>query len=173
MIPRRAPESTLLAALMLLVPLCVQALPEDAEQPMNVDYLRLDIFLNEGVQVYTGSREEPACITQGSLKICGVEIRVEQGDDGELKQVTATGTPARFQQQPAANQELVHASGATLVFDNTAQVVTADGDAELSQKGIVFSHQHIEYDIDSGHVSANGAEGERGQVSVPPTPASN
>lgn len=173
MIPRRAPESTLLAALMLLVPLCVQALPEDAEQPMNVEYLSFDIFLNEGLQVYTGSRDEPACITQGSLKICGIEIRVEQGEEGELKQVTATGSPARFQQQPAANQELIHASAAKLVFDNIAQVVTADGDAELSQKGIVFKHQHIEYDIDANQMSGTGAEGEQGQVTVPPPPARN
>jgi lipopolysaccharide export system protein LptA len=170
MTPRRAPElyrNWLVTLVALLVPAATAyALPEDAEQPIEVDADRTEVFLNDGLFVYTGSQEAPACITQGTMKICGVEIRLERADNGELRQVTATGSPARFQQQLEADQELVHASGARLVFDNVAQLVTADGDAELSQSGDVINHQHIEYDIEARHYSASGADGERGSMRV-------
>jgi lipopolysaccharide export system protein LptA len=166
MTPLRAPElyRALLATCVALMPVGAYALPEDAEQPIDVDADRTEMFLNEGLIVYTGAQNAPACITQGTLKICGGEIRLRRADNGDLEEVTATGTPARFQQQPAADQELMQASGAKLVFDNVAQLITADGDAEFSQSGNVINHQHIEYDIEARHASASGADGERGTM---------
>lgn len=172
MIPPRVPElSRALFALhvALLLPRAAHALPEDANQPIDVDAATTELFLDEGLVVYTGSREAPACIKQGTLQICGGEIRLERAENGDLRQVTATGSPARFQQQPAANQGLVHASGAKLVFDSVAQLITADGDAEFSQSGNVLTHQHIEYDIETRHASASGDDGERGSMRIDST----
>lgn len=167
---RRAPEFvlTLSFAAMLASPAAI-ALPEDAQQEIEVDSEGAELFLDEGLIIYTGSATEPACITQGTLKICGAEIRLERaaGDEGGLQKVTATGTPATFQQQPAADQQLAHAQGRTLVFDNVARLVTADGDARFSQAGTVMTHQHIEYNLDTRHASASSS-GAMGQMRLPP-----
>jgi lipopolysaccharide export system protein LptA len=156
-----------------LLPSCALALPEDANQPVTADYNRIDLYMDQGLIVYTGSPEQPTCINQGTLQICGAEIRVEQTEDGSLKMVTATGSPARYQQQPAADQELVHLSGETLVFDNLAQLLTADENAEFSQAGKVATHQHIEYNITTGHAAANGSTEERGRMFLPPAAPGN
>ncbi len=156
-----------------LLPVCAFALPEDAQQEISADYSSIDVFMDQGLFVYTGSAEKPTCITQGTLKICGAEIRLERAEDGSLRKVTATGSPARFQQQPAADQELVHASGQTLVFDNVAQLVTADEDAEFSQAGNVLTHQHIEYNIATRRYSASGTTDEPGHMIIPPRATGN
>ncbi|MGV3592605.1 MAG: lipopolysaccharide transport periplasmic protein LptA [Gammaproteobacteria bacterium] len=159
---------TLSFAAMLASPVAI-ALPEDAQQEIEVDSEGAELFLDEGLIIYTGSATEPACITQGTLKICGAEIRLERapGDEGGLQKVTATGTPATFQQQPAADQELAHAQGRTLVFDNVTRLVTADGDARFSQAGTVLTHQHIEYNLDTRRASASSS-GAMGQMRLPP-----
>lgn len=170
MIQRHTPELlTLLLLGAALAPIGARALPEDAEQEIEVDSESAELFLDEGLIVYSGSESEPACITQGTLKICGIEIRLERapGDEGGLQKVTATGMPATFQQQPAADQELAHAQGRTLVFDNVARLVTADGDARFSQAGMVLTHQHIEYNLDTRDASASSS-GARGQMRLPP-----
>jgi lipopolysaccharide export system protein LptA len=156
-----------------LLPSCALALPEDANQEVTADYTSLDLFIDQGLFVYTGSPDQPTCINQGTLQICGAEIRVEQTEDGGLKKVTATGSPARYQQQPTVDQELVHLSGETLVFDNLAQLLTADENAEFSQAGNVLTHQHIEYNITTGHAAANGSTGERGSMVLPPAVPGN
>jgi lipopolysaccharide export system protein LptA len=164
-------RTTLVLLASLLLPACAFALPEDASKKVDVDFTNIDLFLDQGLVVYTGSTDKPACATQGSVRICGTEIRLENAEDGSLKKVTATGSPARFQQQPAADQELVHASGETLVYDNVAQLVTADENAEFSQAGYALSHQHIEYDISTRRASSSG-DGQ-GRMTVTPAESGN
>jgi lipopolysaccharide transport protein LptA len=141
------------------------------EQEVLSDFEFIELFPNEGLTILKGAADKPACIDQGTMRICGNEIRLEQADDGSLKKVTATGAPVRFQQQVEADQELSYLSGQVLVFDNTGQLLTVDGDAEFSQAGNVLTHDHIEYDLESGRVSANSSnDGERGQMMVSPQP---
>jgi lipopolysaccharide export system protein LptA len=170
MTPQRSPDlhrALFVTLAALLLPVCASALPEDAEQKIDVAYDTTELFLDEGLVVYTGSAGKPACINQGTLQICGNEIRLERAEDGSLNRVTATGMPARYQQQPAADKELVHASGNTLIFDNVAQLVTADGAAEFSQAGNVITSQHIEYDL-KGRVAraAKSTNGEQGTMTI-------
>jgi lipopolysaccharide export system protein LptA len=171
MIPRRIPE--LIALLVAAVlPISVTALPDDDEQEIVSDLSDIEMDLNQGLTIFKGIADQPTCITQGTMKICGNEIRLERGQDGGLKKVTATGTPVRYQQQPEADKELAHLSGLTLVFDNVAQLLTVDGEAEFSHEGYTLTHQHIEYDLESGHVaSSGGAAGGQGQLRIKPQSA--
>jgi lipopolysaccharide export system protein LptA len=146
------------------------ALPEDASQPIDVDAESYEGLLDEGLSIFHGTAENPATITQGTMVISGTEIRIER-HEGVLQKVTATGTPARYQQQPAADQELVHASGLSLVFDNAAQLLTIDEQAELIQAGDTFNSHHIEYDMQARRVNASGSpDGERVRLTIPPRP---
>lgn len=173
MLHLRVPDTlrfTLLAASMLAAA-CTLALPEDAQQDILVDAAATDAYLDEGLIVYTGSADAAACITQGTLKICGGEIRIERGrgENRGLQKVTATGTPATYQQQLEADQGITYASGLTLVFDNVARLVIADGEAKLTQAGTVLTHEHVEYNLDTHVAHASGKDGVQGRMVSPGT----
>lgn len=175
MTPHRFNELRLTALLLTVwLPAGALALPEDAAQEVVSDYSDIELFPDQGLIVFLGASDKPACITQGSLVICGNEIRLERMDDGSLKKVTTTGSPARFQQQPAADKDVVHASGLTLVFDYAAQLVTINGNAEFTQDGIVLTHQHFEYNLETGNASADGGTtGQPGRMIIPPPANAN
>ncbi len=164
-----------LLALALTLPVCAHALPEDDAQTANSeDFLSLDLNLNEGEWVQTAHPGRPTCLTQGSRKICGARIRIQRNEDGTLKRVTATGTPANFQQQPEADAAVVHFSGRTLIFDQDTQLVTVDGDAHFEQGTTNMRHVHFEYHLDTGDISADAAGTDAsGQMSFTPDATGN
>ena len=85
------------------LPAWSNALPEDdAQEIVSNDYASIELALDEGELVQIAHADRPTCITQGSRVICGAEIRLLRAEDGSLRKVTATGTPARFEQKPAA-----------------------------------------------------------------------
>lgn len=153
-----------------LFPALAWGLPEDREQEFVIDFSRSETFLDRGLTLFYGTPAQPAVATQGSLRIEGQEIRVER-DGEELLMITAFGNPARFQQQPAADQAVVHASGRSIVFDNRARFLTVDDEATLSQEGTgSLSGQHIEYELDAGKFSADNGNGEgQVQMRIPPS----
>lgn len=134
-------------------------LPDDQNQQIDIEALSSEINLNQGLYIYRGTDAEPARITQGSMQISGTEIRIERPPGGVLNKVTATGTPARFQQQPEVDQAVVHASGHTLDYDNGERMLNIDGEAELNQEGNVITAQHIDYNLDSRNANATGSGG--------------
>ena len=92
------------------------------------------------------------------MEIFGTEIRIEYKDD-MLKRVIATGAPARFQQQPAADQAVIHASGQTLDYDNSRRMLNVDVEAEFNQAGNVLSGHHIDYNLDTRNANATSIDG--------------
>jgi lipopolysaccharide export system protein LptA len=139
----------------------VFALPEDAQQPLVVETPdgNAEMLLNAGLVIYRGTANSPVKVTQGSLLITGTEIRLQSNQDGALQSVSATGNPARFQQQPAANQAIVHISGNQIHFDNVAQTLTIDAAAEFSQGASNMRANHIDYDIKTRHINATSQPG--------------
>lgn len=156
---------------LLLAASGARALPEDAAQQIDVDANSSEIDLDLGLVIYRGSNETPVRVSQGSMLITGTEIHMELRD-GVLVRATAIGNPAHFQQQPEADKAIVYVSGQTLMFDNSAQLLTADVDAEFIQAGYTVKSNHIDYDIEAGRANAGGTDGERVQMTLPPrTPA--
>lgn len=159
-----------LPGLCLLLASAVQALPEDAQQPIEFDWQTNEFGLDEGRMILYGTDAEPASIRQGTMQISGTEIHVEL--DGEtITKVTTTGNPGRFQQQMEAGQEPLQASGQTLVFDNAAQLLTIDGNVEVMHLGTRTQVHHFEYEFATGRFRSSAPEGERGRMVVqPPEP---
>jgi lipopolysaccharide transport protein LptA len=127
----------------------IRALPDDSTKPIATEAANSEFMFDEGVEVHYGTAEQPASISQGSMIISGQEIRIER-KGGTLIRVTATGSPAHSQQQPAADQDIVYIRGNTLVFDNASRTFSADGDVELLQAGDTIVGNHIDYYIDTG-----------------------
>ncbi len=97
---------------------------------------------------------QPAEITQGSLRLSGLEITIERVQ-GVIQQVTATGSPASFQQQPAIDQAIVYANGERIMFNNTNQTITIEGEASFSQEGTIdTTAARIDYDITNRKLDA-------------------
>jgi lipopolysaccharide transport protein LptA len=141
---------TILAALaLIMVSGRLSALPDDASKPITTEAANSEFMFDEGVEIHYGTDEQPARISQGSMVISGREIRIER-KGGVLIRVTATGNPARSEQQPAADQDIVYIRGNTLVFDNASRIFSADGDVELLQAGDTIVGNHIDYYIDTG-----------------------
>jgi len=124
------------------------ALPGDIEQDMITTCpARSESFLDQGLEICRGTSDEPAQISQGSLKLSGLEFRIER-EQGFIRMITATGSPATFQQQPELDQAIAYASGATIIFNNETQVIIIQGDAAFSQEGTIdTTAERIEYDI--------------------------
>ena len=146
----------------------VLALPEDAEQPIHAVYDNSELLLDEGIQVLYGSTGSPAEITQGTLKITGREITIER-HDGEVRKVTVEGTPARYQQKPSADQDIVTAEGLNIVLDYDSQHLLAQGQVKFVQAGSEWSGCQIDYYIETRRVSTPRCEdGEQAQAILPP-----
>ncbi len=164
MIPERFRKAALtLLALTAVLPSCALALPDDDSQQIHSgDFASTEVSLDTGEFVQKAHPGKLTCLTQGSRVICGAEIRFERGKNGGLRKVTATGTPASFQVQPEADQEVAHFSGRTLVFDNEARILTIDGDAEYSQGSTGMTHEHLEYHLDPPRLVATPGSGDEG-----------
>ena len=144
------------------------ALPEDANQPIIGSYDNSMLLLDEGKQIYYGSAGSPAEINQGTLNISGQEITIERVD-GEVKKITVTGSPARYQQQPAIDQAMVIAEGATIILDYDEQQLSADGEVKFTQGSDVWSGCHIDYYIESKRLTTPLCEdGERANAIISP-----
>ncbi len=131
---------------------CALALPEDAQQPVDVKYDNSLLLLDEGKEVYYGSPESPAEIIQGTLKVTGQEITVER-IDGEISRVTLQGNPAHYQQQPAVDQALVMAEGETIILDYDAQHLQAIGSVSFSQGADQWTGCQVDYYLETRRLS--------------------
>lgn len=124
------------------------ALPDDLNQDMITSCpARSESFLDQGLEICRGTTNEPAEINQGSLKLSGLEIRIER-EQGNISTITVSGSPAEFQQQPEIDQAIVYASGSSIILNNESQMITIQGNAAFSQEGTIdTTAERIEYDI--------------------------
>lgn len=156
----------LLALLLLLVvPLQLQALEGDREQPMHLEADSLSIDERSGVVLYEGNVE----ITQGSLKLWADRLWIHRRE-GKTEKIIGEGAPVRFRQLldkqggevrgEAMRVEIIVESDELLMIDN----------ALLEQGGDSFRNDRIIYNRSKAMVRAGtSAQGkQRVQVVIEP-----
>ena len=153
----------MLCVALLLTP-AVRALPEDADQPIHIQAERAELDQNAGKVVYRGSVEAQ----QGTMRVTADEMTVEY-EDQKVVRITATGTPARYQQQLESDQGEVRARARTIVYHTREERVHLARDAFLEQGGNEITGELIDYDIVAGKVNAES--GDTGPVRVIVQPA--
>ncbi|MDO3382855.1 lipopolysaccharide transport periplasmic protein LptA [Gilvimarinus algae] len=148
---RRAPRR-LFALLLVLAAAGASALPEDRQQSFQLQADQQTFDQKNGRVTYTGS----ARLQQGSLIINADQIVVEFAADNSVKQITATGSPAHFQQQPSLERGIVTAQAQEIVYNSEKNTVSMSVKARLEQDGAVMEGHSIHYDLTRELVSAEG-----------------
>jgi len=140
------------------------ALPSDQNQPVSLEADRATYNERTGITTYTGN----VLITQGTIKIEADSIVVNLTSNRGIKDATAQGRPARFQQQISSDKGIARGEGQRVVYDAQAGIVTLTGNALLTQDGARFSGNSIRYSITQGDVEALGNSQNRVKIVIPP-----
>jgi lipopolysaccharide export system protein LptA len=142
----------------------VYALPSDQNQPVSLEADRATYNERTGVTTYTGN----VLITQGSIRIEADSIVVNLTADRSIKDATAKGRPARFQQQISSDKGIARGEGQTINYDAAGGILALTGNALLTQDGARFSGNSIRYSINQGDVEATGSGSNRVKIVIPP-----
>ncbi|MCE2027148.1 lipopolysaccharide transport periplasmic protein LptA [Sessilibacter corallicola] len=131
------------------------ALPSDRNQPIEIDAERAERNDKTGVTTFIGN----ATLTQGTLKISADFIRVKQNPSG-VDNIVAEGQPAKFQQQPEANEPLVKAEAEKILYSVAKETVNLSVNAQIDRgDGSTINSDSIDYDIRESHSVASGDSG--------------
>ena len=163
--PKLFLRTTLLACCLIGVSInSAQALPSDQNQPVSLEADRATYNEGTGITTYTGN----VLITQGSIRIEADSIVVNLTTNRGIKDATAKGRPARFQQQISTDKGVARGEGQSVVYDAQAGLVILTGNALLTQDGARFSGNSIRYSITQGDVEAQGSSQNRVKIVIPP-----
>lgn len=143
------------------------ALPSDKNETIRGSADNLTVDQKNGVATYTGSVE----IRQGSLVINADSIIIHTNTEGGVEKMIATGSPAKFQQQPEEQQGVVTAAAKQITYTPSNEHLLLIEDASVEQNGAVMSGPHIDYDLVKEVMKAEGnnkGEGQRIEIIIPP-----
>lgn len=146
------------------------ALPGDKNETIRGSADNLTVDQKNGVATYTGSVK----IQQGSLIISADSIVIHTNPDSSVEKMIATGSPARFQQQPEKDQGVVTAAAKQITYTPSNEHLVLIEDASVEQNGAVMSGPHIDYDLvkevmkAAGSNGAAGGNGQRIEIVIPP-----
>ncbi len=151
--------------LMLASLLCAQvhALPSDSSQPVTLEADKATFNEKTGVTSYSGN----VVITQGTIRIEADQLVVNLDQKRAIKDATATGRPARFQQQLDSRKGLARGEGNQLFYDARAALLTLSGNAHLQQNGTTFHGENLRYSMNKGDIEATGTSQRRVRLVIP------
>ena len=146
----------LLILLMVFVASLVFALPEDAEQPIEIEAQSVVVDETTEFHEFSGNAE----VRQGSLLLLAELIQV-QTENEEVKTVVAKGSlqkPAKYFQDQENQERLVKATATLITYDVEGGMIFLVGNAHLIQGFDSFSGDRLTYDIDNDKVVVKGSE---------------
>ena len=141
-----------------LVPSLATALPEDRNQPIQLEASRGQIDQKTGISVYEGN----VVISQGSMRL-SAEVATIHVKDGGFQRMEATGNPVNLRYQPTADIPEILGVSQRVEYDVAGAKVIMSGRARLTQGQDVFTGDRVEYDLKSDIVRARGA-GNNGRI---------
>ena len=161
--------ATRVLLLLLALPGLAWALPEDAQQPVQItaDNARFDE--KSGEALYRGNVQ----IVQGTLRVSGDSLTLKVDAKGSLQTARTIGKQAHYEQKTDPAKGLVKADANEIIFDNTTGVITLLGNAVLRQDNANFSGPRIVYSTVRKQIEATGDSTQRVQLTFPPSARSS
>jgi len=141
---------------LLLTGMAAQALPSDQEKPIHISSDNALRDEKRGFTVYKGKVK----MTQGSMVIEADTVTVHSKDD-EVTHIVAVGKPAKFQQRPELQKEIVYANGKEIRYYLQKEIVDLIEEASLIQDGNTLNGARIEYNINNQIVRAVSVSGQQ------------
>src|SRR5690606_670811 len=139
------------------------ALPSDRDQPIHIQADSAELDDKKGVAIYRGD----VVITQGTLKITGDTVTINQNTQGDIERFTAVGKLAYYEQLPEAGKSIVQAYGRTIQYFASNERIVLIDQAKVIQEGNTFEGEKIIYDTATQVVNAGRATGD---TITPPQP---
>lgn len=140
-------------------------LPDDRLQSIEITADRAERNELAGFTLYRGT----VVLVQGSLRIEADRLTIYH-DREKADRIVALGEPARLQQRPAIDKELVVASAKEIVYQRSIEVVELKEAASIEQEGAIVRGESIRYFMAEQRVQADGTpddDSSRVQVLIP------
>lgn len=160
-----------LIGLTMLTASTAWALPSDRNQPISLVADRGSFNEKSGVMTYSGN----VVVEQGTMKLQAASIVANLNAKKEISTITATGSPARFQQKLEANKGLAKGQANKIVYNAETGILTLSGNAMLEQDGASLKGATLRYSMNKGDIEAIGTPNKTGssagrvQIVIPPS----
>ncbi len=142
----------------MLVASCAAALPEDRNQPIQLEASRGQLDQKTGVSIYEGN----VVITQGSMRL-NADTATIYVKDSSFQRMDATGNPANLRYKPAADKPEIQGTSKRVEYDVASAKVVMTGGVRVVQGQDIFTGDRLEYDLKDDVIRAKGA-GENGRI---------
>ncbi len=139
------------------------ALPQDSEQPIQIQSDSAELDQTKNVATYRGSVR----MEQGTMTVTADTMTIEL-EDRLVVRITAVGDRAHYQQQFKSDQSMVNADAKTIVYYTQEERVELSGDAYLMQDNNEFTGELIKYNVREGKVDAQSNGQGKVQVILQP-----
>lgn len=143
----------------------VLAIPADRNRPITLSADRATYNDKTGLTTYSGN----VIIEQGTLKVQADSIVAQLNAKREISSVTATGRPAKFQQQIHVNKGIAQGQAQRIIYNADTGIITLSGGAYLNQDGAIMRAETLRYSMNKGDVEATGSKAGRVQLVIPPS----
>lgn len=165
MLHRKLAARTLLTISTLFITIPSWSLPNDREQPINIQADAAEQVIHEGREktIYTGS----VIMTQGSMLIEGDEVTIFSKERSVTK-IIAIGKPAHFKQQSEQQQQPTKAYAQRINYNVSDEAIVLLNDASFVQGGNTISGKRIDYNIANEQVKAASANDSRVNIVLEP-----
>ncbi|ANF81604.1 lipopolysaccharide transport periplasmic protein LptA [Acinetobacter sp. NCu2D-2] len=147
------------------------AIPSDRQQPITLVADRATFNERTGVTTYSGN----VIIEQGTMKLQAASIVANLNSKKEISNITASGSPARFQQKTDAAKGLAKGQAQKIVYNAETGIITLSGNAFLEQDGASIRGNTLKYSMNKGDIEATGTPNKTGsstgrvKIVIPPS----
>ena len=128
------------------------ALSTDKDQPIEIEADSAELDDKKGLTVYEGN----VVATQGSIRMTGNKMTVSYTKNNDLDTVILTGQPATYRQLPDKSEVYDEAEALRMEFYKSRNLIVLINKANVKQKDVRFSGDHIEYDTEHSQIRARG-----------------
>lgn len=162
-------KNTVLGVGLSAISVFAYALPSDRNQPISLVADRATYNDKTGITTYIGN----VVIEQGTMKLNAASIVANLNANKQISTVTATGGPAKFQQQLDTNRGIARGEAQKIIYNAETGILNLSGNAYLYQNGASIRGNTLKYSMNKGdiEVSGSGEVGPKGriQIIIPPS----
>ena len=136
--------------LLLALSMPAMALESDKDQPIEIEADTGELDDVKNISIYRGN----VITIQGTIRMTGDKMTVYYTEDDEMDYMIMEGRPATYKQLPDDSSVYDYAEALTMEYYEQKEYVILIEEALVTQEGLRFSGDRIEYDTKLSQVKA-------------------